>query len=215
MRYLKLWTNFSEVISSLSDAEIGRLFLAMLRYVETGEEPLLFKGNEAFLWPVAKRDIDMANAKQETLRQNGLKGGRPKSKDNQEKPNETKENQTEANERLKEKKRKEKKGNENNKYIFTAPTVEEVKAYCEERKNGIDPEYFVDYQTARNWILSNGKQAKDWKAVIRTWEKNNFNRARTPTKTVIAQQYQQRDYSEVQKEFEDDISAEMELFLKG
>ena len=59
---------------------------------------------------------------------------------------------------------------------FIPPTLEEVKAYCIERNNNIDAEYFIDFQEARGWVLSNGKKMKDWKATIRTWEKNNFNR---------------------------------------
>ena len=59
---------------------------------------------------------------------------------------------------------------------FKPPTLEEVKAYCIERNNNIDAEYFIDFQEARGWVLSNGKKMKDWKATIRTWEKNNFNR---------------------------------------
>ena len=64
---------------------------------------------------------------------------------------------------------------------FKPPTVEEVKEYCIERNNNIDAEYFVDFQEARGWVLSNGKKMKDWKATIRTWEKNNFNK-RTSSK---------------------------------
>lgn len=59
---------------------------------------------------------------------------------------------------------------------FKPPTVEEVKQYCIERNNTIDAEYFVDFQEARGWVLSNGKKMKDWKATIRTWERNNYNR---------------------------------------
>ena len=59
---------------------------------------------------------------------------------------------------------------------FTAPTLDEVKAYCEERNNGINPEHFIDYYTARNWELSKGRKVKDWKACIRTWERNGFNK---------------------------------------
>ena len=59
---------------------------------------------------------------------------------------------------------------------FTPPTLEEVKAYCIERNNNIDAEYFMDFQEARGWVLSNGKKMKDWKATIRTWERNNYNR---------------------------------------
>ena len=59
---------------------------------------------------------------------------------------------------------------------FIPPTLEEVKAYCIERNNNIDAEYFIDFQEARGWVLSNGKKMKDWKATIRTWERNNYNR---------------------------------------
>lgn len=55
---------------------------------------------------------------------------------------------------------------------FTSPTVEEVKAYCDERRNGIDPEAFCDYYQARGWEVRPGQKMKDWKASVRTWEKN-------------------------------------------
>lgn len=48
---------------------------------------------------------------------------------------------------------------------FVPPTVEEVYLYCEERHNGIDPQRFVDYYSARGW-----KHITDWKAQIRVWE---------------------------------------------
>jgi len=60
---------------------------------------------------------------------------------------------------------------------FTPPTVEEVRDYCNERKNGIDPQYFVDSNTAKGWVIGkNETPAKDWKAMIRTWEGNNYNK---------------------------------------
>ena len=34
---------------------------------------------------------------------------------------------------------------------FTAPTLEEVKAYCVERKNNVDAERFINYYTANGW----------------------------------------------------------------
>jgi uncharacterized protein YdaU (DUF1376 family) len=63
----------------------------------------------------------------------------------------------------------------NNKKIYIIPTIEEIRIFCNERKNKIDPQYFLDYQTAREWKLKGGQKIRDWKAVIRTWEKNNFN----------------------------------------
>ena len=54
---------------------------------------------------------------------------------------------------------------------FTPPTVEEVRAYCQERNNSIDPDAFVDYYTARGWNYGQGKPVADWKAAVRTWER--------------------------------------------
>ena len=53
---------------------------------------------------------------------------------------------------------------------FTPPTVEEVRAYCQERNNGIDPHRFVDFYTANGWTQGRGKPIKDWRAAVRTWE---------------------------------------------
>ena len=62
---------------------------------------------------------------------------------------------------------------------FTPPTLEEVKAYCEERGNGIDPEHFLDYYSARGWELKPGQKVKDWKACVRTWERNGYSKKKS------------------------------------
>lgn len=57
---------------------------------------------------------------------------------------------------------------------FTPPTVEEVQAYCEERRNGIDAQAFIDHYSASGWMR--GKTPiKDWKACVRTWEQRRSN----------------------------------------
>ena len=56
---------------------------------------------------------------------------------------------------------------------FKKPTVEEVAAYCKERDNGIDPEYFWNYYDLRGWKPAGYRtQMTDWKKAIITWEKN-------------------------------------------
>lgn len=57
------------------------------------------------------------------------------------------------------------------KSIFVIPTLEEVQAYCQERKNNIDPEVFIDFYESKGWMVGKNKM-KDWKATVRTWEKN-------------------------------------------
>lgn len=54
---------------------------------------------------------------------------------------------------------------------FIPPTVEEVRAYCEERKNGINAEQFIDYYSTRGWLLTKGVKMTDWRACVRTWER--------------------------------------------
>ncbi len=54
---------------------------------------------------------------------------------------------------------------------FAPPTVADVADYCQQRANGIDPEYFVDYYSTRGWMIGKNK-IKDWKACVRTWERN-------------------------------------------
>lgn len=54
---------------------------------------------------------------------------------------------------------------------FAKPTIEEVSDYCNERNNDVDAEKFYDYYSSNGWKV--GKNAmKDWKASVRTWEKN-------------------------------------------
>ena len=65
---------------------------------------------------------------------------------------------------------------------FIPPTVDEVRAYCNERHNGIDPEEFVSFYESKGWMIGKNKM-KDWKAAIRTWEKNH--RQREQPSTVI------------------------------
>lgn len=88
MDYLKIWTNFSEIMEPLDDAEKGRLFTAMLAYAASGEQPS-FSGNERFVWPAARQAIDRTRAENERMSAIGAKGGRPKNRENRTEPDET------------------------------------------------------------------------------------------------------------------------------
>lgn len=58
---------------------------------------------------------------------------------------------------------------------FVPPTLEEIKAYCEERKNTVNAQKFYDYFTASNWYDSKGNKVKSWKQKVITWESNSSN----------------------------------------
>jgi predicted phage replisome organizer len=52
---------------------------------------------------------------------------------------------------------------------FAPPSLDEVQAYCSERKNGIDSQSFIDFYASKGWMVGKTKM-QDWKAAIRTWE---------------------------------------------
>lgn len=52
---------------------------------------------------------------------------------------------------------------------FTPPSYDDVKAYCDERGNSIDPQRFIDYYQANGWKVGKASM-KDWKAAVRNWE---------------------------------------------
>ena len=60
---------------------------------------------------------------------------------------------------------------------FTPPTLEEVQAYCDERNNNVDANHFIDYYTSNGWLVGKNKM-KDWKAAVRTWERNGYSSSR-------------------------------------
>lgn len=63
---------------------------------------------------------------------------------------------------------------------FKAPTAEEVRAYILEKGYSVDAESFVDYYTSKGWVVGKSPM-KDWKAAVRTWNKNHakFNNTST------------------------------------
>jgi len=74
---------------------------------------------------------------------------------------------------------KERKGVKRGNGRFAPPKLEEVIAYCRERNNNIDPQYFIDKNTSIGWVVGRNKvPMRDWKATIRTWER--FQKERDP-----------------------------------
>lgn len=57
------------------------------------------------------------------------------------------------------------------KQIFKPPSLDEVRAYCRERKNSVDPGAWCDFYQSKGWMVGKNKM-KDWRAAVRTWERN-------------------------------------------
>ena len=61
--------------------------------------------------------------------------------------------------------------NDNKSKRFIKPTVEEIKLYCQERKNTVNADKFFDFYESKGWKVGN-QPMKDWKAAVRTWERS-------------------------------------------
>lgn len=238
MDYLKVWTSFRESIAPLNDGEKGRLFDAMLLYAETGEEPAEFKGNERFLWIVAKQDIDRTAQKCEALRANASKGGYAKSKNRQALANDSKSYQTIANDsksqqeeanlahnikKYKEKKSKEIQSNELFAQFWAAYPRHEAKQTALKAFEKLNPDgglmekilLAIEKQKNSSQWKENGGQyiphPSTW-LNQRRWE-DEVKDYRPDEKKLPAQDYQQRDYSGEQDEaFERMLKLHAERF---
>ena len=195
MRYLKVFTDFAEVIEPLSDAERGRLFMSMLQYASTGEAGTL-SGAERFVWPIAKQNIDRTKVEAERNAACGSKGGRPKKPTetdlNRKKPTETDLNRKKAD------KDKDKDKDKDNIIPPISPNGDIVPLEGErprkhkygEYKNVLltDDEFeklkaeYADYldriERLSSYIASTGKTYKSHYATIRNWARADAEKGR-------------------------------------
>ena len=212
--YLKLFVDCLEKYQKLNDTEFGRLVRAALRYKATGAEPDDL-GREALLWDGMRLDIDrdnesysaIANARAEA----GKKGAKarwqtdsknskshlPYGKNGQE---EDKDKEKEEDKDIKKESVKEKSA-----MRFVPPTVEEVRAYCNERGSGIDAERFVDFYASKGWVVGKTKM-KDWKAAVRGWERED-KPVKTKTSAPSAEQKVTREDLERMRRFTEQMNG--------
>ena len=85
---------------------------------------------------------------------------------------------------------------------FVPPSLEEVRAYCEERKNRVDPQHFIDFYASKGWMVGKNHM-KDWKASVRTWERRDNNNGPGNTENTRADEEQRnRDIDEIIRRIE-------------
>lgn len=90
--------------------------------------------------------------------------------------------------------RKEKKGNIKKKEYkekasaFVPPHLSEIEEYCKDRGNSVDASRFYDWYTANGWMVGKNKM-KDWKAAVRTWEKEDNSKKQNNQLNENSKQY--------------------------
>lgn len=212
-----LYFSILPALDSLDPASVGTLLLAAMHYAQDGREPSFEQGTLAFAWAFLKPTIDRDGEAYVEKRQRGewltycrqckRDGNEPIDFATWQKRYDTDALHTDTNtEPISESitvpesvsvpesvtNKKIGVGKPPTRPRFVPPTVEEVLEYCEERRNGIDAEHFVDFYTANGWKQGAGKPIKDWRAAVRTWErrepKNGRNegtkRAGTPDQEI-------------------------------
>lgn len=174
--YFCAYHSYIKQCKGLSDGELGRLFRALLEYSASGKVPEL-NGRESVAFDFMSANIDRdAESYKDTCNRNReniskryerIRANTTVYETYQEKEEEKEELlKKDISNEISQKSTRQKK--------FVPPTVEEVASYCLERKNKVDAAYFVDHYTSNGWKV--GKQnMKDWKAAVRTWEKNGYN----------------------------------------
>ena len=96
-------------------------------------------------------------------------------------------------------KEKSPKGDKKKPAPFTKPTVEEVRAYCQQIGKMIDCERFVDYYESKGWMIGKNHM-KDWKAAVRNWTRGHMWEGTTkPTFTADEMEVEEQDIEELKK----------------
>ena len=206
--YVPIFLDWLEVTQDLLPEEKGNLIDAVIAYAAGLEYEHYLSGGCKIAFRFLKGQVDRNNAISDQRSKAGSnKKEQTEAKENKKEQTETKENkqeQTESNlpkEKDKEKDKEKENNKENNKEKsgrFTPPTIEQVKEYCQERGNAVDPDRWFNYYSSNGWKVGKNPM-KDWKAAVRTWENNDRQDNRPAGKVVQvlpAQNYKQRSYTE-------------------
>lgn len=165
------YRSYRESLNGMTQKDQLATLLAIIDYALYGVEPTLKAKMPAAVFTVARPIIDANNAR----RAGGKKGGRPKKKTLGFPDEETIGFENEKPDALYNKEMKNEKEPPNSpprgkRERFTPPTVEDVAAFCLERKNGIDPGEFVSFYASKGWKVGTSPM-RDWRAAVLTWEK--------------------------------------------
>lgn len=197
-----VYFDLAESLEAFDDAEVGRIFRAMLAYAERGEV-LPLPAKEAIAFGFIKKQIerdseqyDETCAKRKAAAEARWKTDEKKQKmqvhtKNANAYKSMQKMQMDANDAdidTDTEKDTEKDTDTERESIlppkpptggtaqkrFSPPTVEMVAEYCQERRNGVDAQRFVDYYSSNGWKVGGRGAMKDWKAAVRTWEGNGY-----------------------------------------
>lgn len=161
------YRSFYEAIKSLENEKKVEIYDAIFSYSFDQKEPNL-SGVSASIFTLIRPQLD-ANRKRF---ENGCKEKKKSKKQAKDKQTKSKvEANNNVNHNHNHNLNEESKSKSKSESKFIKPALQEIQAYCQERKNNVNAEKFFDYYQANGWKVGKNPM-KDWKAAVRTWEKN-------------------------------------------
>lgn len=180
-----MYESWGAAIEKMNNEQAGELIKAIYAFQKNPdvvpEDPAI-----AFVFEIIKQKLEEDNKRYEEVcaarSEGGKKGGRPKAN-----ASDKKQMASEESKKSKCFSEKAKKADNDNEYDndlkentlegvkekrFAPPTLQEVKDYC--LKMGythVDAERFIDYYASNGWMVGKNRM-KDWKAVVRNWDRS-------------------------------------------
>jgi hypothetical protein len=159
-----------EILDKLTDEQAGKLFKAIKFYQKTKKIPTLDFTLDLVFTPFLNqfiRDDEDYQRTCEARRIAGSKGGKQKvAKASKSKQKVAKLADSDSKNDSDSDSKKESDSKK--------PTLQEVKDYCLERKNSVNPEKWINHYESNGWKVGKNSM-KNWKACIRTWENSDYN----------------------------------------
>ncbi len=187
-----LHTEYEKHIRKLSIEERGILLTSIFAKANGNALPDLPPAVDmafGFIEAQLDRDLEKYEETCERRREAGKLGGRPKKDSSEEEKqknqkvfSKTKQKQTKAKKPDNDNENDSDNDNENDndgakapynahgRARWTPPTLSEIRAYCIERGNRVDPEHFFDHYSANGWKVGLAPM-QDWRAAFRNWER--------------------------------------------
>lgn len=186
LEYIPFYYSYRKKLEKLSDQEVGRLVRSLLEYGETGEAEEL-AGRESIAFDFIADDINRAKAAYEercAKNQRNIEKRYARQDDTNVydgiRTNTNVYETYQTKDKPKDKTKDKTKDNslppngvsDTRAKRFTPPTLDDVSAYIRERGSNVDAQRFLDFYTAKGWMVGKNRM-KDWKAAVRTWEKRD------------------------------------------
>jgi len=195
--YFPCYHSYAKKCEKLTDQELGRLFRALMQFSATGQRQEL-AGRESIAFDFIADDIARAKENYEAKCQKNAENIAKRYATTEYDRKQTNTDVYESYQSKDKNKDKDKSKTKNTRESparFVRPTLDDVTDYCMERGGLVDPQRWYAYYESNGWRVGKNPM-KDWKAAVRTWERNGVDKPKQDQPKSFADMWreeQQRD----------------------